>query len=711
MRGYKFKKPDVIFLLLSTFLVFLTYHSWFFSTLILTFGDWGYYLPETQKEFLRFPYLWNSAGMGFVDIGLTIYPIAILYWGVLAQFFNYEIVSRITYFFPSVLFGVYGSYLLNRKIGLSPFGSFVGMLVFNFNTYILLGRTGHLTLMTAFGITPWILYFFIQTLEKKKIYLSIITGLFACLTSFYEVRAFYIVFFILFAYLCFFIYSKKYYSSVKKITSYVLYSLPGFTVYLLVNLFWFVGISQAGGIEESGVVGRALFGEGYMSIIRAITLFHPFWSYSRELIFTAQPVPLYFWLIPLFALLGLIINRKKPIVLFFGFLAVFGVFLTKQSSQPFPDVYKWLYDHFPGFNAFRESTKFYFVTALGYSVLIGSFVDSIQRFKGFRLHKFFIYYVIIALFVVNTKPFITTEIGKLFTGRDISPDYITLNNLINSQPGFFRTLWIPRDSRWGTWGNQHPKLSSIDQVQTNWKKLNEYNKQGKDFTAGEQITSIFMKSFSNNILDRAGVKYVIIPTLDLQNEDDFIKYYGPRDYFIQKIGQLTYLKKVDIGTKELLVYENEKPQPLFYSGIVEDSIETNPDFQKVDSQFINATSYIIKVNNLKTKTYLYFGETFHPGWGIKLGEQSSLPMKLENYMDEHDHLSTIDNLNLFVLDPGIIRKKFDKTVYSQNDDGSISFTATVFFKPQAKLNQAALISSISLTISILLFGILYKKNL
>lgn len=706
-----FRSVDFLFILLSILIVFITYHAWFLSTGILTFGDWGYYLPETQKEFLRLPLVWNSAFLGFVDIGLTMYPFSILAWGILAQFFNYEIVSRIIYFFPSVLFGVFGSYVLLRYFKFSPFASFVGMLVFNFNTYILLGRTGHLTLMTAFGMAPWMFYFFIRMIEEKKFYLSLIVGLLGVVTSFYELRAFYIIAIMLFSYLIFHIYVHKEFRSLKKIMQYILLGLPPAVIYVSSNIFWVIGLLQSGGVSESGVVGRALFGEGYMNILRSITLFHPFWSYSRELIFTAQPVPIYFWIIPFVALVGFITHYKKSYILFFGLLSFVGIFLTKQSGQPFPDVYNWLYHNFPGFNVFRESSKFYFVTALGFSVLIAAFVDWLVGSKKIHtIYKVSTLVVLLLLFVANIRPFVTTEVGKLFTPRMIGRDYEIFNEKINADNEFYRVIWVPRDSRWGTWGILHPKLSSVDIVQTTWKNLNQYNKQGKDYSTAEQLTDIFYKPFSDQLLDRAGVRYVVVPTSDLENEDDFIKYYGTRDYFVQKVLPLPYLEKVDFGTEELLVFENKNYHQIFSIAETSDNLDGIQTFYDLKSVTANATQYEVSIDHLNKPGFVYFSESFHPGWKMKLGEKDLFDRSTSETLPDLNHSSSIDNLNVFYVDPDYIRTHFDKSFYKKNSDGSISFKATVYFKPQELVTHSVIFSGAVFSIAFLVTIFLYIKK-
>ncbi len=52
-------------------------------------------------------------------------------------------------------------------------------------------------------------------------------------------------------------------------------------------------------------------------------------------------------------------TRKREYILFFALVALVGMLLGKQVSEPFPTLYNWLYETLPGFNAFREASKFY----------------------------------------------------------------------------------------------------------------------------------------------------------------------------------------------------------------------------------------------------------------------------------------------------------------------------------------------------------------
>ena len=122
------------------------YHEWFLSQSILTYSDWGFFYNETQKQFLSLPLLWNTDGLGGINIGLSMYPINLL-WGVLGYITDFGLAERLLYMYISVIASAFAAYILARHLRFNYFSSFVTGIVYTFNTYFILGRTGHLTLL------------------------------------------------------------------------------------------------------------------------------------------------------------------------------------------------------------------------------------------------------------------------------------------------------------------------------------------------------------------------------------------------------------------------------------------------------------------------------------------------------------------------------------------------------------------------------------
>lgn len=551
--------------LLGIFLI--VYFRWL-NFNVLSYADYLFQSKEVLK--LNWPISsWASqSGLGGIDLTLWRAPFNILYAAFGNLGFASNIADRFLLLWPTILLLPISSFVFVKYIIKNDLAAFIGALVLSINTYFLaIDTQGHflLTLAASFGILT--LLFLMQGLEKVRLNYIVIAGLLLSITSVIDFRSAYLV---LTVSIIFFIY-KLLVNDRSTYKALITHMGVLFTFFVLTQAFWWLSLGSSGNISGNEILQRSLFGNGFWTLPHSLTLHHPFWNGTRPIWFNVSPVPIYFWLIPIFAFLGLYLNRKNKLMVLFGFISILGILLAKQVSEPFPGVYQWLFDHFPGFNAFREASKFYFLIALGYAVLIGSFVDWLWRHwtKGrWRIYgKYSLTVLIAGLFLWNTKPLITGEIGTLFVERHIPQDYSVLKDFIIKQPDYFRTYWLPRDSRWGIYTNNHPKISGVDIIQAEWKPFVNYKQHGNNWPFRDQIVDVFKKPYANNLLDSASVKYVIVPLRDTANDDDFFIHYGnDRQFYLDALNKAPYLKRIDIGTKDLVVYENTNYKPHISAG-------------------------------------------------------------------------------------------------------------------------------------------------
>jgi len=689
-------KKSIAFLF---FISTMVYWRWFFFQDIFTHGDWGFFFKATQNELFTLPHIWENTGIGSIAISsITSFPINLL-WGLLSKEQSFAMSEKIIYFIPIVGFSTFGSWILIRSLTKSNIGAILGSLVFIYNSYFLIGQTGHLTLMAAFAISPLALLFFIKTIEEKSLKQSLITGLLFFVMSFYEIRAFYI-----FAWICFFYFllhtflvNKFEWRNMRNIIISSIFALIPMLIVVILNCYWILGLSSLGLIANNEIFSRDLFGNSFMNIIQSFTLFHPFWTGGAYYSFVVQPIPNYFSLIPIFAFFGLFLKRKDIVILFFGFISLLGILLSKQVSSPFTTLYAWLYSHLPGFNAFREASKFYYIIALGYSVLIGSFVDYIwQKLNKNSSQKYLKYtltLLIAGIFLWNTKPLITGEIGTLFVPRHIPNDYVILKDYILKQPDFFRTLWFPTDSRWSIYTGSHPKVSVVATIESSWLEFNRGNEIG--LTEQKRITKIINNSLSNQLFDNSSIKYVIVPIQDISNDDDFFKYYGNRKNFIEVLNNVPYLHKISINTKELVVYENYKYRPHIYTTQQNESILNEVSYTQASSIFKNPTEYTISLKKVMEPRYINFSETFHPDWKMRVGEFNWFKVLVEKnyFIADKYHTESDAKLNSFYINPAIMCKSY---TCKKNTDGSYDMNLTVYFRPQSYMYFGLIISGSTL---------------
>lgn len=687
------------------FLILLvTHYRWFFNFSILTYGDWGFFFKENPREFLRLPSFWDSRGLGMFNIGVSMYP-AYLLWGALSLIFNFALIERIMYFWPSVIIAGFGSYFLVKKITKSNIAGLIGSFVFVFNTYFFMLKLSHLTLAASFALAPLIILFFIKTLEEKKYYFAVLAGILAFIASFYEARAFYIIVSVLFFYYLYYIFIIDK-ISLKNIFKNSLFAAIPILIALILNLYWLIPLFGAGLMQNNAIFSPELFGNGFMDILSSLTLFHPFWTGGKVDVFVVQKIPFYFWLIPIFAFLGLILDRKNKNILFFGFIALLGIFLSKQVTEPLGGVYSWLFENFPGFNAFREASKFYFLTALGYSILIGAFIAWLgQNWQDTKWQvggRYLLLLLISLIFLGNAKPIITGEFGSMFIARHIPNDYLILKDYILSQPEFFRTFWTPNYSRWSIYTNQKPEISNAMVIATEWKGYTS-SKLYNNWLENERIMEIFKIKGANELFDNSSIKYVIVPLKDIANDDDFFISYGGvsdpnvRDWYISELDKIEWLKKIDIGTQDLAVYENKNYKPHLYQTQERESVEKNIPFNQVDFQSKSPTEYKITLKNIDRNTYLNFSEAYNENWKLKIGKFSwSQVITNKNYFlaDEY-HFKNKVQLNSFYLNPEFIKKNLPGE-FKENPDGSIDLDLTLYFKPQSYFYLGVIISGATL---------------
>jgi len=681
---FEVKKHKYLIIILGISL--LVFYRWI-SFSVFAYSDWYFFFSENIKELLT-PSVWVNSCNNFGSIDITLWKTPVyLIQGIFGTFgSNSNIPEKFLVFWPMIIFSGIFSFLLIKKIIVSKIGSVIGSFIFCYNTYFLsINSQGHEYLTIAFIFVVLAFWFFIKTLEEKKIFLAVCTSILLFIIGSYDLRALYIAFALIFFYFLFFLFFLNKLSSFKKEIKAGLYVAISVLVFLLLSMYWLLPYFKSGVITNNPILNRELFGNNYWNIMQSITLFFPFWNGRSPEWFVVQPIPIYFWLIPIFAFLGLIFNKNKKVI-FFGFISIVGILLTKQVGEPFSHLYEWLYKNFPGFNMFREASKFYFLIILGYSVLIGSFIAFICKyFNKNRLLivlKYCLIILIIFISLWNTVPVITGEIDSLYISRQIPEDYLVLKDFILEQPEYFRTFWTPTVSRWGFDSNNHPYISNAGIVQSNW--------------VGFANPDIYEKPFTHQLFNIASIKYIIVPIRDTKSDDDFFVYYGnDREYFINKLDKIEYLKRVDIGQEELVIYENKNFKPHIYVTSEEETVNKDIQFEHIDFNSINQSIHTINFTNIKEKLYLNFSETYDLNWKLMLGKFNLSSVIGKNYLflPDPNHYKNDASLNSFLIDPEYIKLNYPKELYTENIDGSIDIEMTLVFKSQIYLYLGLAISA------------------
>lgn len=659
----------VFILLIITFSI---YPSWVVNSGILTDGDWYTYDGEILKDFRDFPNIWSSsAHMGGVALSLSMYPILLLSGLVGKIGGDFALIERLLFMWPIIAFSIIGMYMFGYSVLKSKIGASVASIVYFFNSYSILGRTGHLTISAAFSMYPVIFFFYDQFLRRISFTSGLLTSIGVFLVGVYEIRIFYILAWLLIGYI-FCVYPVSFRFTRDNLKTQFLKFAP-LGIASLLHIYWILPMSQVTAFAKGEFFQRILFGNAFMSLESSINLFHPFWSGAELKTFIVQDIPVYFWLIPLFAFTGLYVGRRNIKILYFGLVAIIGIILSKQVDVPFPNLYEWLFHHFPGFIAFRESSKFYGILAFAYAILIGSSATYIYR-QAQQSHSWLkktIYLcmliVIPGLFFAHALPLMRGDITELIFPHQRPQEYVLLNDQLAKDTQFSRTLWLPIWSRWSFYTELHPRVNFQQLVAEEWLHVwkQHYPKIPLNYSTA------FNQKYSDRFLDLMSIKYIIVPMKE--KRDDFYVNYDARYKYVSMLSKESYLKQSLHDASELLVMQNEGSRPHIYATHEPDTIVNEADLRKLSYKQISPTIYQITLPDVTRKTYVYFTETFHPDWKLKKG-----PFSWREYIfgsnlqiPDSQHLMTDTQLQVFEVYPKDI-----------GNDGPKDIVLTLHFEPQ-----------------------------
>jgi len=686
----------ILSLLILVIVAFITHKSWFQWNTIISYSDFLFRYDDLVKTLDESFKSWISYyNFGYPNIQPYWYPIRGWLWSQLAKsgisFIN---IIKITHLIPIAILGFVSPYFLSWKISNNHIISVIAALVYGASIHFLIRQQMHLAIAFVMAVAPLIfilIFYFIKNQNRYTI-TSLIFGI--TFITLYEARITYIVILAL----SIVIFIELLYNSKADSKKLVINLIISGVIFTLLNSFWLFLLSDKQFIHNINLVAqRATFGDHLYNINYAFTIFDHSWTGSKPELFVTHTIPFYLWFLPFMAFLPLVFPnkaiKKQHYIISALIISLFGIFLTKQSGVPIKMSYEFIRAKLPLFYLFRSASKFYLLTMLGYLILITYSLIVLYR-KSFNYVAYISLFLLTCLSIFNLYPMAMNKIHMMLEQRHIPNDYIKAkNNLFTNTDVFFRTLWVPAYSRWGFYSSTHPMIHMIGILSKNWRV---YLPTDNHMSPISKIQFILSQQFSNQLLDVSSIKYVIIPIQDIANDDDFFKYYGPREEFIKIVENTPYLQKIDIGTKELLVFENKDFRPHIYTTPQQETVYKDIPYQQINFQYVNPTQYKVNLKDISQPLYLNFSENFHPEWEIRVGDFKWYQAFGKNYfIDNKYHFKNDAGLNSFYIDPQTICQKFSCT---QNPNGSYNLKLTLYFKPQSYMNLGLVISGTTLVL-------------
>ncbi len=480
-------------------LLILAHHNWF-SELLLTGGDWGHGYKEWILEYLKPYYIWKSDNdLGFYNTAFNYNMVFFMQALLIKLGASFEISQRILIFWPLIFLPFVGVYLLFSYLYKDSRFACVGGLFASLAPRILMAKSGHLHQVWVYTSGIFALYFLIRAYKERRWSMGILSGLSLSFGFFFEPRVGYIFLTLLISYLFFeFLYSISI-DSLKRV--FLFTSLLGI-ILVFTNFFWIYPYFFEGG--SASVFSQAATTPWISRdrLVHGLFQTHPDWTGSNPTVFRDNTPLSYFFLLPLLVFLPVIFKRDKYTI-FFSFLALLGIFFLKQENPPLGGIYTWLFDNFPLFNAFRESSKFNYVIVLAYATLIPLGLQTLFEIVKEKLSNYvkveeyqFLLAGLLYICLLGLPAF-TGNMTFAFSGTPFISEYVDLKTYQQeSTKDFARQIWLPDRSRFSYFTSNLP-VTAFFGVELFEQFKNEEGMHGN-----------FKNPMFYNLLEIFGYKYI-----------------------------------------------------------------------------------------------------------------------------------------------------------------------------------------------------------
>ena len=583
-------------------IVIFIYRPWFTGSEIIG-GDWPYLFPEMVNTMSRVPSSWQAGyggGLGGLSPAyfLSIYNFFSA-WVSVATDVSWLVVYKLFWFIaPVVLLATGGSILLSVVLPSSVFWMrAMASLILATNTYVIMVTGGgQIGVFYAVSVFPWVLLSFFRFMRATKDYLrsTLVLGTVFGIQVSLDPRIAYL----------------------SAISMVVLYFFEGGgwiklwkrlrfgavagTIAVLLNLYWVLPLlmlkeNTLDALGSAYTTVGALRFFSFADFSHSLSLLHPNWPENLfGKTYFLQPE---FLLLPMLAFSSLLFVKKfkeNTLIVGFAVLGLVGAFFSKGANEPFGFLYVWLFEHVPLFVMFRDPTKFYVLIIMSYAVLIPFTLYSItQAIKKYQTKLVWLVPVVFLFYwVILIRPAITGSLGGTFRQRKVPVQYVLLKELLQKEQGFFRTLWVPRQSRFA--------YSSSNQLPIEAESL-------LGATDSASLERALQAPTVGGQLDILSIRYIIVP-FDPYGEifTDDRKYSQIKREDVEKVlDTVPWLSKIQLN--DIAMYKTPQSKDHFWleNGTI------------IDWRKISDDSYEVDVSTTET-TALMFSESYHRGWQARI---------------------------------------------------------------------------------------------
>ncbi len=527
-------------------LLLLIYRNWF-TLGVRVAGDYPINQKSILIEQLSLPFTWTesaSEGLGAYNIyTLWSWPITFLN-GILAQIgVSFAISERLLLVICLPLLVSLGIWKLGGNYGLSAVARIICLFFYLTNTYVLLlVDGGQMVIAYAYGLFP-LCFYLIEKSQEGKIMDFIIAGVITSVLGFFDVRFIYVLGVLL---IIKFIHDliNNAHSRVKNLFLWIVIGFMIGSIFFGIHFYWLYPLYL-------NPLSTSIFSDftkmstsPIASFMHSSLMLSPHWY--QNVYGKITPLRIEFVLIPILVFLGGLLNRFNKRSLFWLTVVSVGVFLSKGSAEPLGGLYGWAYSYLPGFSLFRDSSKFFFLVALSYGILIGMAVDKLIKVKFIPKANILIPIALLGYLTFLARPVFLGQMTGTFSKPILEQEYKQVANILEEDKNFSRILWLPGLKPLSFYSPTHPAVEAS----------RIYNK--RPFVIGttstyEAFNFLRESPYMGELLDVFGIGYLSYPYMDYRRDDihlDNIRYY---DIFSDQLSSTLWVKDKLLGKPITLI--------------------------------------------------------------------------------------------------------------------------------------------------------------
>lgn len=517
-------------------------------------NDYPLVSENVLKSFLDVPRTWTERGA----VGLGEYTVFTLWsWPLnfLSAIFanvgmDFSLQERIYLVLFVIAGGIYGVFKLGSEVGLRLPGKLAASLFLLMNTYILLLIDGgQLNIAYAYSTIPLVFFYLLKAVNSSTVKPKIIFSLLVTLVGIFDIR--FIFIFILLASI-YSIYQLLLSQLLRKklIINILNTFLITAVIFALLNCYWIVPLFM--NPLEKGVYQQLtqISPSGFINTGHAFLLLSPHWY--QNIFGKVSALKSEFGLFLILVFLAPILKRKNLWIGFWLVVSIISIFLSKGTSEPFGQVYIWLYSYLPGFSLFRDSSKFLSLVALSYSFLIGTTFEYIYTKLRNRLWTRRIFVIsFLASILILVNPIWLGRMNGTFSQKNESRTFSKASEMLSGNKSFSRTFWIPATQPLSYSDTNHPIVEAARLYNI---KPFVYGVKG----SYETFNFLREAPFAGELFDVLGISHLIYPPPEYIKDNTDLKYYHTF------LGQLSNLPWVNSQNEILPILTTKTHQDRFF---------------------------------------------------------------------------------------------------------------------------------------------------